>query len=326
MSHPLRQRCVALGSLSQMSEWPTQHVVATKGWKRERDDTAWRSDSRNPVQVLAAVLAELIASAMVHERRKRRRAGRDPQDHDLPSLGGQGTAGRRGPRGRRRRADRRPGDRRHRRRMRTLARAVTVPYPPTRVRRPCVRSLPRRRGRHSWPPLMSRFWAARRTEVGPTPIEHAMARKQSPATTDPSELTKYIAAPIYYQLLMSDEPRTQATAPSSRGSAHRRPRLARPTHPRLRTPGPGRHAPEPWGRRSRILRSNPCSSWAGVAGRSVRTLVAAAGRRPGSPRPLTCGASSTRVEMHASRNVSSVVARGSPATLEEWALAAAVVF
>ena len=43
-------------------------------------------------------------------------------------------------------------------------------------------------------------------------IEHAIAREQLPATTDPSELMKYIAAPIYYQLLMSDEPLTEATA------------------------------------------------------------------------------------------------------------------
>lgn len=59
--------------------------------------------------------------------------------------------------------------------------------------------------------VMSGFWAARRARVGPI-IEHAIARKQLPATTDPSELMKYVAAPIYYQLLMSDEPLTDATA------------------------------------------------------------------------------------------------------------------
>jgi len=62
------------------------------------------------------------------------------------------------------------------------------------------------------------FWAARRAHVGPI-IEHAIASGQLPPTTDPSELMTYIAAPLYYQLLMTDEPLTEAAADRAAAAA-----------------------------------------------------------------------------------------------------------
>ena len=62
------------------------------------------------------------------------------------------------------------------------------------------------------------FWATRRAQVGPI-IEQAITRQQLPSTTDPSELMKYVAAPLYYQLLMTDEPLTEATADRAAAAA-----------------------------------------------------------------------------------------------------------
>ncbi len=66
--------------------------------------------------------------------------------------------------------------------------------------------------------VMSAFWTARRTQVGPL-IEQAIARGQLPSTTDPGELMKYIAAPLYYQSLMTDEPLTERTADRAAAAA-----------------------------------------------------------------------------------------------------------
>ena len=92
---------------------------------------------------------------------------------------------------------------------------------------------------------MSGFWAARRARVGPI-IEQAIARKQLPATTDPTELMKYVAAPIYYQLLMSDEPLTDATADRAAAAA-----LTAARANLLTPPAAARAATSPAGRRRR---------------------------------------------------------------------------
>ena len=55
--------------------------------------------------------------------------------------------------------------------------------------------------------VMRHFWAARLTQVGPI-IDGAVGRQQLPTTTSAAELMKFIAAPLYYQLLMTDEPLT----------------------------------------------------------------------------------------------------------------------
>ena len=102
--------------------------------------------------------------------------------------------------------------------MRTLARAVAATlstHEGAATVRAIVAEAP---GSPQLAAVMSGFWAARRAQVGPI-IEHAIARKQLPATTDPSELMKYVAAPIYYQLLMSDEPLTEATADRAAAAA-----------------------------------------------------------------------------------------------------------
>ena len=66
--------------------------------------------------------------------------------------------------------------------------------------------------------VMKSFWATRLTQVGPL-IEGAIQRHQLPETTSPAELMKYVAAPLYYQLLMTDEPITQATADRAAAAA-----------------------------------------------------------------------------------------------------------
>ena len=48
-------------------------------------------------------------------------------------------------------------------------------------------------------------------QVGPM-IERAVGRKQLPKGTNPAELMKYVAAPLYYQLLMTAEPLTESDA------------------------------------------------------------------------------------------------------------------
>ena len=53
--------------------------------------------------------------------------------------------------------------------------------------------------------VLRSFWASRRAHVGPI-ITAAIDRGQLPPATSPSELMKYVAAPLYYQLLLTDEP------------------------------------------------------------------------------------------------------------------------
>jgi AcrR family transcriptional regulator len=59
--------------------------------------------------------------------------------------------------------------------------------------------------------VMRQFWSSRLALVGPM-IEGAIERHQLPSGTSPAELMKYVAAPLYYQLLMTDEPLTEAAA------------------------------------------------------------------------------------------------------------------
>jgi hypothetical protein len=66
--------------------------------------------------------------------------------------------------------------------------------------------------------VLSKFWVVRRERVGPI-IEAAIARGQLPAGTDPALLMRYVAAPLYFQLLMTDEPLTDADARRAAASA-----------------------------------------------------------------------------------------------------------
>ena len=66
--------------------------------------------------------------------------------------------------------------------------------------------------------VMRRFWATRLTQVGPI-IDAAVDRQQLPPTTSAAELMKFIAAPLYYQLLMTDEALTNATADRAAAAA-----------------------------------------------------------------------------------------------------------
>lgn len=66
--------------------------------------------------------------------------------------------------------------------------------------------------------VMHHFWAARLTQIGPI-IERAVGRQQLPPTTSAAELMKFIAAPLYYQLLMTDERLTETSADRAAAAA-----------------------------------------------------------------------------------------------------------
>ena len=102
--------------------------------------------------------------------------------------------------------------------MRTLARAVattlTSPEGVATVRT-IVADAP---GSAELEGIVRRFWAARLADVGPI-IERAIERGQLPNGTSAAELMKYVAAPLYYQLLMTAEPLTQTTADRAAAAA-----------------------------------------------------------------------------------------------------------
>jgi AcrR family transcriptional regulator len=102
--------------------------------------------------------------------------------------------------------------------MRTLARAVAVTLTsPNGIA--TVRAIAAEApGSPQLGQVMTRFWRARLAQVGPV-IEGAIDRHQLPPSTSPAELMKYIAAPLYYQLLMTDEPLTEATADRASAAA-----------------------------------------------------------------------------------------------------------
>ena len=59
--------------------------------------------------------------------------------------------------------------------------------------------------------VVRRFWATRLAHVGPL-VDRAVSRGQLPNGTDPDDLMRYLAAPLFHRLLVTAEPLTAATA------------------------------------------------------------------------------------------------------------------
>ena len=59
--------------------------------------------------------------------------------------------------------------------------------------------------------IARRFWAARLAQVGPI-VERAVEREQLPRGTSAAEVIEYVAAPLYYRLLIAGEPPTENDA------------------------------------------------------------------------------------------------------------------
>lgn len=59
--------------------------------------------------------------------------------------------------------------------------------------------------------VVHRFWATRLGHVGPI-VDRAVSRGQLPPGTDPDELLRYLAAPLFHRLLVTAEPLTPAAA------------------------------------------------------------------------------------------------------------------
>ena len=66
--------------------------------------------------------------------------------------------------------------------------------------------------------VLRQFWSSRLDHIGPI-IEGAIGRGELPPSTSPTELMKYVAAPLYYQLLMTDDPLTNASADRAAAAA-----------------------------------------------------------------------------------------------------------
>ena len=66
--------------------------------------------------------------------------------------------------------------------------------------------------------ILRRFWEARLALVG-TIVERAVARGQLPPGTNPAELMRYVAAPLFHRLLVMAEPLTTADADQSAAAA-----------------------------------------------------------------------------------------------------------
>ena len=95
--------------------------------------------------------------------------------------------------------------------LRTLARAVLAILT-SRDGAATVRALVA--GAQSSPEVgqvVRRFWATRLGHVGPI-VDRAVSRGQLPPGTDPDELLRYLAAPLFHRLLVTAEPLTPATA------------------------------------------------------------------------------------------------------------------
>ena len=95
--------------------------------------------------------------------------------------------------------------------LRTLARAVLAVLT-SRDGAATVRALVA--GAQSSPEVgqvVRRFWATRLGHVGPI-VDRAVSRGQLPPGTDPDELLRYLAAPLFHRLLVTAEPLTPATA------------------------------------------------------------------------------------------------------------------
>jgi AcrR family transcriptional regulator len=86
--------------------------------------------------------------------------------------------------------------------------------------------------------IARRFWGSRQAAVGPL-IARAIERGQLPAGSHPAEIIAAIAAPLYFRLLVSNEPLTQAAADTAAAAALAAARagafvLPRARHPRAR--------------------------------------------------------------------------------------------
>ena len=66
--------------------------------------------------------------------------------------------------------------------------------------------------------VVRRFWATRLAQVGPI-VERAVSRGQLPQGTDPDDLMRYLAAPLFHRRLVTAEPLTQATADQAAAAA-----------------------------------------------------------------------------------------------------------
>jgi AcrR family transcriptional regulator len=66
--------------------------------------------------------------------------------------------------------------------------------------------------------VVRRFWATRLAQVGPIAVR-AVSRGQLPPGTDPDDLMRYLAAPLFHRLLVTAEPLTQATADQAAAAA-----------------------------------------------------------------------------------------------------------
>lgn len=66
--------------------------------------------------------------------------------------------------------------------------------------------------------VVRRFWTARLEQVRPI-VERAVTRGQLPRGTNPTELMKYLVAPLFHRLLVTAEPLTQATADKAAAAA-----------------------------------------------------------------------------------------------------------
>jgi len=82
--------------------------------------------------------------------------------------------------------------------------------------------------------ISRRFWGSRQAAVGPL-IERAIERGQLPAGCDPAHVIEAIAAPLYFRLLVSGEPLTQAAADTAAGAALAAARAGAFLRPRGRT-------------------------------------------------------------------------------------------
>ena len=102
--------------------------------------------------------------------------------------------------------------------MRTLARAVVVTLTSTAGRATVRALVSEAPSSPELGQLLTRFWTAGRAHIGPI-IDAGVRRGQLPAGTSASEVMKYIAAPLYYQMLMTDEPLTTATADRAAAAA-----------------------------------------------------------------------------------------------------------
>lgn len=102
--------------------------------------------------------------------------------------------------------------------MRTLARAVVVTIT-SRDGLATVRAIVAESpGSPELGEVLQQFWSSRRALIGPI-IDAAIERGQLPHATSATELMKYVAAPLYYQLLMTDESLTEAAADRAAAAA-----------------------------------------------------------------------------------------------------------